>query len=320
VVSPYEIEEIFPDVAAGSVRLPRHQAGSSPQGLAMTLVADYTVHTRAWLPSAAIVALLGESEVSTAGARTAISRLARRGVLESLRDGRYSSYRLTQAAASDLVAGGAWIARFGTRAESWDGRWTLVAFSLPQEESTQRRVLRGQLRWLGYAPLYDGLWVSPDAPNPTVKDRLASVTLGALTVFQARHVELATAIDRNPIDSWDVAAIAEHYETFLRRWRPVLPRIRAGRISGAASVRARTEVMDTYRRFPILDPQLPIELMPARWPRGRARDVFIAVYDGLAEPAQEHVRAVVSRFGGRAHPDIRAHTATEMAAGFGFAS
>jgi phenylacetic acid degradation operon negative regulatory protein len=316
VVSPYEIEEIFPDVAAGSVRLPRHQAGSSPQGLAMTLVADYTVHTRAWLPSAAIVALLGESGVSPAGARTAISRLARRGVLESLREGRYSSYRLTEGAASDLIAGGAWIARFGTRTDSWDGRWTLVAFSLPQEESTQRRVLRGQLRWLGYAPLYDGLWVSPDAPNPTVKDRLASVTLGALTVFQARHVELATAIDRSPIDSWDIAAIAEHYETFLRRWRPVLPRIRAGRISGAAAVRARTEVMDTYRRFPILDPQLPIELMPARWPRGRARDVFVAVYDGLAEPAQEHVRAVVSRFGEPAQPDIRAHTATEMAAAF----
>jgi phenylacetic acid degradation operon negative regulatory protein len=313
VVSPYEIEEIFPDVAAGSVRLPRRQAGNSPQGLATTLVADYTVRTRAWLPSAAIVALLGESGVSGGGARTAISRLARRGVLESWREGRYSSYRLTQAAASDLTTGGAWIARFGTRSEAWDGHWTLIAFSLPQEEGTRRRVLRGQLRWLGYAPLYDGLWVSPDALNPTVKDRLAAVAPGAMTVFQARHVELGTATNRNPIDAWDVPAIARQYDAFIRRWKPQLARIRAGRVAGAAAVRARTEVMDTYRRFPIADPQLPVELMPAGWPRSRARELFVAVYDGLAGAAQEHVRTVVARFADPPHPDIRAHTVAEMA-------
>src|SRR4051794_7828277 len=98
VTSPFDIEEIFPEDAAGSVRLPRRQAGSSPQGLAVTLLADYTLHTRAWLPSAAIVALLAESDVSHAGARAAISRLARRGVVESSRQGRHSSYRLTEAA------------------------------------------------------------------------------------------------------------------------------------------------------------------------------------------------------------------------------
>lgn len=58
----------------------------------MTLLADYTVRTRAWLPSAMIVALLAESGVNTAGARAAISRLARRGVLEYARRGRHSAY------------------------------------------------------------------------------------------------------------------------------------------------------------------------------------------------------------------------------------
>ena len=95
-------------------------------------------------PSAAIVALVGELGVSSGGARTAISRLSRRGVLESRRHGRHSAYRLTPGAAEDLSAGGAWIARFGTDISPWDGCWTLVAFSLPQEENLQRRALRGQ--------------------------------------------------------------------------------------------------------------------------------------------------------------------------------
>jgi len=68
VVSPYEIDEIFPDAVAGLVR-PLHRVSNTAQGLTTTLVADYTVHSRAWLPSAAIVALVGELGVSSGGAR-----------------------------------------------------------------------------------------------------------------------------------------------------------------------------------------------------------------------------------------------------------
>lgn len=313
MVKLFEIEEIFPDVAAGS-RLPRRQVGNSAQGLATTLIADYTLPARAWLPSAAVTTLLGEFGIGIGAARTAISRLSRRGVLEGSRDGRHSSYRLTRDAADELAAGGAWIARFAAQARSWDGTWTLVAFSLPQEQSTQRRALRGQLRWLGFAPLYDGLWISPDPWNPTVARRLSAVTPGAMTVFQAGHVDLAMTAQRNPIEAWDIPAIAAHYEAFDRQWRPLLDRVRGGRIAGAAAVRARTEIMDAYRHIPLLDPQLPAELLPAQWPRARAREVFVEIYDGLAEHAQRHVLDVVGRSTPEPAAGIMAHTVAVMAA------
>ncbi|WP_027342033.1 PaaX family transcriptional regulator [Hamadaea tsunoensis] len=313
MVSPFEIEEIFPDVAAGS-RLPRRQQGASAQGLAVTLVADYTLPVRAWLPSAALVALLVESGVSSGAARTAISRLARRGVLESSRDGRHSSYRLTSDAADELSAGGAWIARFGEQARVWDGCWTLVAFSLPEEQRVQRRSLRAQLRWLGFAPLYDGLWVSPDSWNTMVEGRLSAVAFGSMTVFRAGHVDLAAAGGRSPVDAWDVVAIAGHYEDFERQWRPLLTRVRRRQVTGAAAVRARTQIMDSYRRIPLLDPQLPTELLPAGWPRARARELFIAVYDGLAEPAEKHVRATVAQAASETAAGIRAQSVAALAA------
>jgi phenylacetic acid degradation operon negative regulatory protein len=312
VVSPYDIEDVFPYDAA-TVRLPRQQAGSTAQNLAVTLVADYTLRTRAWLPSASIVALLEEAGIGSAAARTAISRLFRNRVLESRRNGRYSSYRMSTAATANLSAGGAWIARFGTRPEPWDGYWTLVSFSFPQDERGPRRALRGQLRWLGFAPLYDALWVSADAPNPTVKERLTNTTPGAMTMFRARQVELATQNGRDPIDAWDVAAIASRYHTFIRHWKPMVPRIRAGTVSGADAVRARTEIMDAYRQFPVVDPELPIELLPAHWPRTQAREVFVAVYDGLAAHAQEHVRALVARFGDSPCHEVRAQSTAELA-------
>ncbi|WP_053715174.1 hypothetical protein [Saccharothrix sp. NRRL B-16348] len=160
VVSPFDVEEIFPDVA-DPVRLPRRQNGSSPQGLTVTLIADYTLHVRAWLPTEAIVALLGDFGITTGAARTAISRLARRGVLEGSRRGRHSSYRLTEPAAGDLSFGGTSIAAFAAGPDSWDGSWTAFVFTMPKEEKSRRSSLRAQLRFRGYAPLYDGVWVSP---------------------------------------------------------------------------------------------------------------------------------------------------------------
>lgn len=311
MVSPYHIEEIFPDAGRGPVRLPRRQSGSSPQGLAVTLQADYTLRHRAWLPSAAIVALLAESGVSAANARAAISRLARRGVLESDRRRPGSSYRLTRPAADNLRYGGRLIATFAAEAEPWDGWWTLVAFSLPQEAGAARRALRGQLRWRGYAPLYDGLWVSPHGLNDATAE-LLRLTDGATTVFRAQHLDVKAATGRVPIEAWDTATLAAAYASFVRRWRGLVARVRAGAITGAAAVRARTEIMDTYRRFPVLDPRLPVELMPDGWPRGDARAVFVAIYDGLAEPAQEHVRAIAGRYAAGSPPGISAHTVAEL--------
>ncbi|MCE6998689.1 PaaX family transcriptional regulator [Saccharothrix sp. S26] len=320
MVSPFNVEEIFPDVDAGPVRLPRRQTGSSPQGLAVTLIADYTVHARAWLPTAAIVALLGEFGVTAGAARTAVSRLARRGVLEGSRHGRHSSYRLTGPAAANLSRGGTSIASFAAAPDSWDGEWTVIAFTMPTQEETRRTALRAQLRWLGYAPLYDGIWVSPHPPAPADHAELVALTPGVTTAFRAKQLPFTSNATRDPIHAWDLPAIAERYEEFIRRWTPLTPRVHAGDITGADAVRARTEVMDTYRRFPALDPRLPTRLLPPDWPRARAREVFLAVYDGLAEPAQDHVRAAAARITGEPRPDIRAHTIAEMATGIGLAA
>ncbi|WP_260333841.1 PaaX family transcriptional regulator [Streptomyces beigongshangae] len=314
-----DLEDIFSAEGdgAGPVRATGWQNAVSPQGLAITLIADYTFPVRAWLPSAAIVALLGEFHVADGAARTTISRLARRGVLEGSRQGRYSSYRLTPEAATDLWSGASSIATFTTQPDAWDGWWTLIAFSFPETESTRRRALRTALRWRGFAPLYDALWVSPYPLTPKGRIEVADLVRGAVSVFRARQEDLETEANRNPVEAWDLPGIAEHYRTFTRRWSDLLPRIGAGSVTGAEAVRARTEVMQTYRHFPILDPLLPIGLLPPDWPRSRARETCVAVYDGLLQPAQDHVRAVVTRFAEGPRLDIRAHTIAGMSAGIG---
>lgn len=300
---------------ADSLDLPRRQSGNSPQGLTVTLLADYGLRAPAWFPSGAIVALLGESGVSPGSARAGISRLARRGVIESKRRGRSTAYRLTARAAAGLVSGGAAVASFTEQAETWDGYWTLVAFSLPQEGDARRRALRSRLRWIGCAPLYDGLWVSPTPLPDGASEDLVGEGLGSVTIFRARCLEILGPGGRDPLGAWDLDPVRERYELFVKEWGALRPRIRAGDLRGAEALRTRTVVMDTYRHFLSLDPRVPVRLMPRGWPRQRAREVFAEVYDGLLDVALEHVVEAVRTFDADERPYPAAHTVEDLRSG-----
>ena len=292
--------------------LPRSRAAISPQGMTMTLLADYGLRTRVWIPSGAIVTLLGESGVTPGSARAAISRLARRGMLESSKQGWHTSYRLTPDAAMTLAIGGASVAGFPGEAESWDGHWTLITFSLPKRGDGPRRALRTQLRWLGFAPLYDGFWVSPLDLPPGASQTLANIESGTVVIFRARRVEVGGAADRDPLNAWDLASIDQQYHAFIDRWGPLLPQVHSGQVIGAEALQARTMVMDTYRHFLVLDPRLPMKLMPPHWPRQQARQVFTSIYDGLMETAREHVVETAARFVDGPLPTISSHTIADL--------
>jgi phenylacetic acid degradation operon negative regulatory protein len=310
-----DVDQVLKGLADASPRLPRRQIGSAPQNLAVTLIADFTLHTRAWLPSAAIVALLTQFDLSVANARTAISRLARRGVLETEKQGRNTFYRLSESSAAHLVLGGRHLAGHPMLAEKWDGNWTLVAFSLPNEHSAERRALRSQLRWQGYAPLYDGLWVHPAPLGRIGAESLADIAPGRLSVFRAEHRSFAVSLGRAPLDAWDLAGISARYLEFLASWQAQLGRPDFARLSGAEALRARTAVIEQYRLLPLLDPPLPLAVMPPDWPRVPAHDTLAAVYDGLAGSALRHVLSVIADVSSTEPTQIRTHTVAEMAAG-----
>jgi phenylacetic acid degradation operon negative regulatory protein len=277
-----------------SVNLPRTQAGSPPQHLIVTLLADYSLRSSAMFPSAALVKLAEEFGVSEVGARAALSRLARRGVVVHSKQGRRTSYQLSQSAARVLARGSRRLAMFSLEAEEWDGFWTVVAFSLPEARRDARHLLRSRLRWLGFAPLYDGLWVSPHSSGADVTNAVEGLEVSSITVLRAQDGSPQITGARPPIAAWDLDEIAAGYRAFLDRWYPVVERLREGGVSAGEALVSRTTIMDTYRRFPGADPQLPLRLMPAGWPRAEARDLFVEAYDWLGPLAELRVRQVVA--------------------------
>ncbi len=283
------------DVSLTSVDLPRAQSGSQPQHLLITLLGDYWRDRTEHLPSAALVRLVAEFGVTPVGARAALSRLTRRGLLASSKSGRRTYYGLTERAKLVLAEGTQRIMAFGTRSTHWDGRWTVAAFSVPEEQRDLRHALRTRLRWLGFAPLYDGMWVSPRDAVQAALDVLREVGVERATVLTATHQPGGPG-GGDPIAAWDLDYLRKVYEEFIGEYEPLLARVREGSVGTAEALIARTAVMDTWRNFPNLDPELPDELLLQGWPRRHARDIFAEVYNALGPLGEVRVRQVLAEF------------------------
>ena len=266
-----------------------------PPRLLLTVLGDYWWQRTEPLPSAALVALLAEFGVSDSAARAALSRLTRNKLLVTSKHGRRTFVRLSARAARILDEGAQHIFSFGQVTQPWDGMWSLVAFSIPEQNRSARDALRKQLRWLGFAPLYDGLWVSPRDHAAGLVGQLAELGITTATAFRASTVP-GTGPDGSPQRAWDTGDLQGRYDRFIGYAEQLRDRALAGRISPVEALVERTRVMDEWRAFPGLDPGLPAELLPATWPRAAARELFIAAYDLLGPVAVHRVRQIIARY------------------------
>jgi phenylacetic acid degradation operon negative regulatory protein len=287
----------------------RPSIGTQPQRLLTTLLGEYWYRHGEHIPSAALVRLLEDFGVTAVGARAALSRLARRGVLESSRVGRNTFYGLTRDASVLVQDAFRRVLAFGERRQTWDGQWTIAAFSVPEEQRDVRHAVRNRLRWLGFAPLYDGMWVTPRPAMEAAARDLADLNVTAATVLTT-DVDHTVLGSRSPLDAWDLSAVQAGYDEFIEGHLDLLAAARRGDVDPVAALIARTSVLDEWRAFPANDPDLPVILLPARWPRGRAREVFAEIYNALAPAAVARVREVVTQ----SAPDRAASVGHHLAA------
>jgi phenylacetic acid degradation operon negative regulatory protein len=291
--------------AAGAVDLPRMQTGANPQHLIATLLGDYWFGRKEHLPSAALVAAANEFGITSTSARAALRRLVGRGMLESSTRGRRTFYGLTRQAERVLEEGRRRIITFGFDERPWDGSWVVVIFSVPEQQREMRHVLRTRLRFRGFAPLYDGAWVSPRADPAETAELLAELGVAKLTVLISR-VALAVG-GGDPLSAWDLDMLRVSYDDFIASFEPVLERARRGQISASEALVARTTVMDVWRQFPDLDPELPEDALPGGWPRTRARQIFADVYDTLAPLAELRFKQVLGAHSPELVSKVRPH-------------
>jgi phenylacetic acid degradation operon negative regulatory protein len=278
-----------------------------PQRLLVTLLGDHWRGKAEHIPSTALLRLLGEFGVSVQGARSALSRLVRRGLLARSRRGRRTFYGLTARGLELLDEGAKRIFSFGVEQPRWDGTWSVVAFSVAEADRHRRHLLRTRLRWLTFAPLYPGLWISPHQHLEEAAKVLAELGIENVTLFKG-SVPSWGSRPGDLLAAWNLESLRESYVDFIRRFRPVRARLRARKLSPAQALVMRTRLMDDWRRFPREDPDLPDDFLPANWPRREARALFDELFRRLAPAAERRVAAIVKEESARLAEDDRRRT------------
>ncbi|MFF5262222.1 PaaX family transcriptional regulator C-terminal domain-containing protein [Actinomadura viridis] len=255
----------------GAEPLDRPDPPPRPQTLMLTFLGNYVVRRDIAVFSGSFIEVFGRLGVGEHAIRSTLGRMARRGLLARHRRGRRMYFGLTARSERILLDGEARVWRRGAVNADWDGRWTVLAFSMPESWQRQRHDLRSRLVWAGFGPLGNGIWIAPSRVDvgeviaPGGRDRGLG---GRVKVFHGTAEE-PTDVGRMIRDAFDLEALAAGYRAFLERWDRPDP------IPGAPDDLARfLWMMTEWLSLVRVDPRLPAEHLPPGWPAFRAQEVL----------------------------------------------
>lgn len=259
----------------------REVAATSARSLLLTVLGEFVLPAGEPVWTQTLLDALGHVGVEEKSARQALARTAADDVVVSERSGRRVRWSLTTAGRRLLSEGAARIYGHGVGREAWDGRWLVLVVSVPEAQRALRHQLRTQLAWAGLGSPAPGVWVCPDASRVGEAHR-ALVDVGldesALLVVGGTHGGLSDA--ELVAQAWDLRELEARYGEFVEQFADLTPEEDGGVLA------AQVRLVDAWRRFPFLDPQLPAELLPEDWVGARAAEVFHARHEAWAPGAQ----------------------------------
>lgn len=243
------------------------------------------------LPGSWFVEALAPLGVGEPAIRQTLYRMEKSGALEARRAGRVKLYSPSAPTRAVMEAGRARIV--GDHEVDWDGRWSVVHFRFPADESQLRDRLREVLMVEGFGALHPGLYLHP-------RDRVARVAGAAREagvedrLLIVRGERRFGGDDRRLVhDLWDLAGIAARYRAFLDRFEDVEP----AALSDLEAFTVRFAAVFEFFRITWDDPELPPELLADDWPGADARDRAAELYRSLDGPAVRHADEVLERVG-----------------------
>ncbi len=278
----------------------RSVGAAAARSLLLTILGEYVLPRREPVWQETLVAALRSLGYTQPAARRAVSRSSGDGWLTAERHGRRARMSLAGPTAELLRAGAQRIYSFGEGWE-WDGRWLVLVLRVPEQRRDVRHQLRSRLAWAGLGSLGGGVWLTPHTEREAelataIREEPAadatSFVAGLGSMGSPRSVAAA---------AWDFEGVSRHYAEFV----DAFARVRA--TSPEACFRMQTLLVHAWRKFPFLDPDLPPELLPPRWPRERAHQLFLDRHARWQPAARDYFEARESA------PDDAAAPSTDAA-------
>jgi phenylacetic acid degradation operon negative regulatory protein len=221
-------------------------------------------------------------------ARQGIARAAEAGLIVSEKHGRAVRWSVCDAGVAEIE-------KITRRAESlmnppehWDGNCLILAVTVPERLRAVRKRLYNALYWSGFGNPAPGVWASPHADRVEelrqIIDDFGLRDHAFTFIGNTLGVGLSDAEIVNR--AWDLDGIAARYERLIETFENVDPQ------PGDDLLFTHLCLLNEYREFPSMDPQLPEDLLP-NWVGRRATDTFVRLHRKWSAASQQRWLEIV---------------------------
>ena len=245
------------------------------RSLLLTLLGEFVSPKDQPVWTSTLLGVLTGVGVAEKSARQAIARAAAADWIAARKDGRRVSWTLTAHGRRLIASGSVRVSSMSHAGAPWNGQWLVLMITLPASHRERRVKLYRALNWAGFGNPSAGLWINPHSDRADEARRLiSSFDMSALTfAFIGRALDFGVSDQQLVAQSWDLDAVADHYEALTARFG----RLRPG--SGDAVLFNHVLLANARQRLPYVDPGLPSELLPGRWAGRKAAARLEALRD-----------------------------------------
>ncbi|QII03234.1 PaaX family transcriptional regulator [Rhodococcoides fascians A21d2] len=262
------------------------------RSLVFDLFGEYFRNSGGTAKLGVLTELMGIFDIEAATVRMVMTRLRKEGWFDSTKSGREVSYVLNDDSWRLLDDGRLRI--FERQLGDWDNQWTQALVDESYMGREQRTRIEKSLTWWGFGHHSGCLWFSPHDREKQLRAMLQACDEPHLVILRSHTGGLVN--DRILAERcWDLGGLGAGYQTFMEEFKPRISRLGPETDPRVALVE-RMELIQSYRKYPFRDPNLPEALLPSAW-RGRAaHELFIEGHERLRTPAEQLVAEIVARF------------------------
>jgi phenylacetic acid degradation operon negative regulatory protein len=247
-----------------------------PQFLTLMLFGVVVYGRPVALAASSVIDILGDLGVSEHAVRSTLTRMTDRGLLARYRRGREMYYGLTEHGSAVLGEGQA--AAHQSPDREWDGTWTILGFSLSEEQRALRHQLRSRLAWGGFGLLHSGMWIAPGVVD--VASLLEDLEVESLVRVFTATPAAPTEVDQLILDAYDLDEIARRYVRFLGRWGD------RSALTGYDPLGTLLVLQSEWAQLARADPRLPLAHLPDDWPAVQAFELYHRLHRRLSPRAE----------------------------------
>jgi phenylacetic acid degradation operon negative regulatory protein len=258
------------------------------RSLLLTVLGEFVLSTGEPVWTGALLYALKGLGLEEQTARQAIARAADAGWIESEKHGRLVRWSLTPAGIEIIQDVTRRARSLSTPPPYWDGDCLILIVTVPQSQKAVRKRLYSALSWAGFGNPAPGLWASPHVDRAhEMKRVIEELELQDSTIaFIGTTVSIGLSDHEIVKRAWDLDHIAARYDQIIDTFQDLDPE------PGDDVLFTYISLVNEWREFPFMDPQLPEDLLP-NWVGRRAIDMSMRLYDKWRPAAKERWREVV---------------------------